>query len=137
MESKDQQETPTKTPAAQHPGFKIIAGLIISSVVGFFVFGWLAGVGLYGPMIPAAFPGLGINLTSNRRSYVLGAVAAVVGGGLAVLAEWKNFPFITDGSLSFFLSNLSELSGRTHLLMLVGVALGFFLGTNFSKAPKS
>lgn len=58
----------------------------------------------------------------------MGVTCGALGLLLGVFTEWRTAPFVTDGSLSFFLAHLHKLSVVTQALILVGAACGYWFG---------
>ena len=105
-----------------------LAGAVIGGVVGYFVFRWLARSGLYGIIIPGALLGLGAGLAARGQSIVLGVIAGCATLALSIVAEWSLFPFIKDGSLSYFITHLHTLPAIKLIMMAIGVGLAYWLG---------
>jgi hypothetical protein len=105
-----------------------LVGAMIGGVLGFYTFGWLVGQGFYGLMIPGALLGLGCSLLAQHPSTARGIVCGLATLGLGVFCEWKFFPFAADGTLSYFLKNLSSLKPLTFLMIGVGALIAFWIG---------
>lgn len=105
-----------------------VAGAVVGGVVGYFVFRWLARQGFYGVMIPGALLGLGAGLAARGRSQALGVICAIGAIGLAIFAEWATFPFVKDGSLSFFVAHVYELPAVKLVMMGLGALCAYWFG---------
>ena len=105
-----------------------IAGAIAGGVAAYFAFAILLRQGFYGLALTGALVGLGCGLLSRIVSNVLGAVCAVAGVVLALLLEWHFRPFITDDSLSYFLTHIQDLQRWTQLMIVLSGVFGFWFG---------
>jgi len=105
-----------------------LIGGAVGGVLGFYTFGWLEGHGFYGLAIPGAFLGLGCGLVAQHRSRPRGVACAVAALLLSIYAEWKYHPFLADGSLTYMLRHLNELSPVTLLMMTIGAGVAYWVG---------
>lgn len=106
-----------------------LAGGIVGGIAGFFLYKWLIGYGLYGPMIPGTLLGLGWGLASRHRSHVDGAIAAILALILGVFSAWQTVFLGDDKSLVTFLAHLTtRLSPPMIIMILIGGAMGYWLG---------
>ena len=101
-----------------------LLGAAIGGVVGYYAYVWGLGQGLKAGVLPGAFIGLGSGLLSTRPSKLRGAICGVAALGLGLFAEWRNFPFIADEGLGYFLGHVHRLNP----LVLIMIGLGAFLG---------
>lgn len=104
----------------------VLLGAIGGGVAGYLAFAWLLQYGLYGLVLPGGLLGIGAGMARNRSI----ALAALCGGAataLGVLAEWRNFPFVADTSLSYFLTHLYDLRAVTVVMIALGGAIGFWV----------
>jgi len=122
--------TTTASPVLRHTLILIrgILGAAIGGVLGYFAFGWLARAGLYGIMVPGLLLGLGAGLVARGSSQALGILCALAAIVLAVFTEWKAFPFVKDGSFSFFLSHLHQLPAVKLVMMGLGALAAYWFG---------
>ena len=112
-----------------------LLGAVVGGTVGYFAFGWALREGFYALALPGALLGLGAGMASRVHSNLLGAICGVAALVLSVFSEWSWRPFGADGSLSYFLSNLSQLTSMTWLMIVVGTLFGFWFGQG--RAPAS
>ena len=105
-----------------------LAGAAIGGAIGYLVFRWLARSGLYGIIVPGALLGLGAGLAARGHSMLLGVIAACAALVLSIFAEWSLFPFIKDGSLSYFVTHVHTLPAIKLIMMAIGVGLAYWLG---------
>jgi len=126
----------SKVCAMSEKTFDVIAhlrgvlGMIVGAVAGYFVFVWLVDQGFYALVLPGATLGLGCGYASRIRSPWLAAIGGVGAALLLIFCEWKVFPFVADGSLSYFVAHLHQLRGLTLIFLLLGILAGawFSLG---------
>jgi hypothetical protein len=104
----------------------VLAGAIAGGVLGYFGFWWLVQQGLYGLMLPGALLGLGAGIAKNR-SVILAVLCGLAAVGLGLFAEWSQFPFIKDDSLTYFLLHVHELKPVTLLMILAGGVIAFWV----------
>ncbi len=104
----------------------VLGGALLGGVIGHFGAFWMAQQGFKAMVLPGGLIGLGAGMTqhSSRALPIICGVLALLNG---LLTEWLVFPFIKDDSLSFFLTHLTDLSGATHLMILAGTAIGFWV----------
>lgn len=103
-----------------------VLGAIAGAVAGYIAFVLLLRIGLYALVAPGALIGIGASFARSRSMAVpimCGALALVA----SILIEWIERPFAVDGSLSFFLSNLGELSTVTKIFVALGVVAAVWL----------
>ena len=105
-----------------------LVGAAIGGVVGYYVYTWGLGYGLKAGVIPGAFIGLGSGLLSARRSTARGVICGVASLALGLFAEWRNFPFIADESLGYFLRHVHQLNPLVLIMIVLGTFLGFRWG---------
>ena len=105
-----------------------LAGGILGGCLGYFLFSVVVRQGFYAIILPGALIGMGCGCLSGRKSLSLGIACAIGGLLLGIITEWRFAPFIKDKSLSFFLSNLHQLTRVTQILILVGSFLAFWFG---------
>lgn len=103
-----------------------LAGAMVGGALGFFAFGWLVRQGFYAPAIPGVLLGVGGGLLARRRSHLLAAICGMFATALCLFAEWRHFPFLRDGSLSYFLAHLAELKPLTLMMVALGGFAGFW-----------
>jgi hypothetical protein len=107
-----------------------LVGGVVGGVVGYFVFAWLIQYGLWAPVIPGAFAGLGCGLLARTDSNARGGLCALVALAIGVVSEWKLLspPFQTDGSLPDYLKQIHQLPPPTLFMLALGGFLGFWWG---------
>jgi hypothetical protein len=116
----------------------VLAGAVIGACVGHLGVGWLWGQGYYAMILPGGLCGLGAGVFRTRSRiapFICGILAIVA----TLYAEWRYFPFVTDGSLRFFLSHLTSLQTMTIIDLVVGAVIGFYVpfrrGQDAKRAP--
>lgn len=103
-----------------------LAGALVGGAAGFFAFGWLAGQGFYAMALPGIALGVGAGIAATDRSLTLAMLCGALALLLSIFAEWKNFPFVQDDSLGYFLTHLFDLRPFTLLMLAVGTVGGFW-----------
>ena len=103
-------------------------GAVIGAALGYAVFWGLVKVGIAAIIAPGALTGAIASRMSGRQSVEVGVIAAVVGAIATILSEWSLFPFIKDGSLTYFIAHLHQLRPATMLLGAAGIFCAFFYG---------
>jgi hypothetical protein len=104
----------------------VLLGAIVGGVVGFFVTAFIAGQGMKAMAIPGGLVGLGAGVVTCR-SIVPAILCGLFALGLGIFTEWHLFPFIADGSFSYFVSHLHHLSAFTLIMIAVGGFIGFWV----------
>lgn len=105
-----------------------LAGAIVGAVVGHFLFYAIATQGFYAIAVPGALLGLGCGALSGRRSVVLGIVCGAGGLAIALYSEWRVFPFIKDGSFSYFLAHVQDLTLVSKVAIALNAGFGLWFG---------
>jgi len=124
----------TSSSGQKSAGFDVVTflrglgGALVGAAVGLVLFTFLLRYGVYAMAVPGALVGVACGWSINRRSLGLGIVCAAVAATNMILAEWWNFPFRNDKSLTFFLLNLGQLSLLFWLSLLLGCGLAFAFG---------
>ncbi len=103
-------------------------GAVIGAALGYAVFWGLAKLNIAAIIVPGALTGAVASRMSGRPSVEVGVIAAVVGAIATILSEWSLFPFVKDGSLTFFIAHLHELRPATLLLGAAGIFCAFYYG---------
>ncbi len=103
-------------------------GAILGGLLGYYIFFWMVRQGFYAIIIPGTLLGLGFGLLSGIRSMAAGIVCGALAVVLGFFAEWRVFPFIEDGSLTFFVTHVHELTPVTWIMIGLGGLFGFWLG---------
>ena len=144
MHASEQADQPSSEATRANPSAALawargLAGAAAGGALGHFAFGWLLNSGvlgyrLYAIALPGALLGLGAGLASGRKSVPLGILCAVLAVGLGVLTEWRFLPFVDDKSLSFFLANVNQLTGMTHVMIGLGGLMGLWFGVGRGRA---
>jgi hypothetical protein len=113
----------------RHPAADVavgLAGAAVGGAVGYFAFVWLAGQGFYALALPGVLLGVGAGLLARRRSLALAVTCGVLALGLGAFAEWRQFPFVKDGSLTYFITHLFDLRPLTLIFIALGGLGGFW-----------
>lgn len=105
-----------------------LVGMAVGGAAGYWVVDWLTDQGLYAISLIGLLMGLGCGALSGRRSIVLGVLCAIATAVFTIYVEWAFFPFVADGSLPFFLKNLSQVLRAHQILMVLGVGCGLWFG---------
>jgi hypothetical protein len=103
-----------------------LLGAALGGAAGYFVTGWLARQGFYAMALPGASIGLGAGLLVTKRCPGVAIFCGILALALGVFTEWKHFPFIRDGSLSYFIRHVGELRPLTLILIGLGTAAGYW-----------
>jgi hypothetical protein len=103
-------------------------GGIVGGLVGYLIFTWLSKYNLDGLAIPGALLGLGAGLAARGQSHLLGISCGIAAALLSVFSEWSAFPFIKDGSLSFFLAHIHHLAPPKLVMFALGTGLAYWFG---------
>jgi hypothetical protein len=107
---------------------KGLAGSLLGAVLGYFVFDFALGNGLYMMVAPGALVGLGCGYLSGVRSLPIGVLAAVIALVFSLFLEWHFLPFRADRSLSFFLQNIADVNKMDLIMIGVSTLFGFWFG---------
>jgi hypothetical protein len=107
-----------------------LVGAAIGGVIGYYIYLWGLRQGLVAGVFPGAFVGLGGGLASARPSTTRGVILGVAALGLGLFAEWKNFPFVADESLPYFLAHVHQLKPLTLIMIALGAFLGYRWGSD-------
>jgi hypothetical protein len=107
-----------------------LVGAALGGAIGFWLFGQLLKVNLYGLVLPGALLGLGCDLLSRHVSTARGIACGVAGLVLGLFAEWWHFPFQDDPSFAYFLAHLGSLDRGVwaYAMLAVGTLLAFWWG---------
>ena len=103
----------------------VLMGAVAGGLVGYFGFFWIARQGFYALVLPGGLLGAGAGLFANRSTAVCigcGLMALALG----LLAEWQFAPFISDGSLGYFVGHLYQLRPITLIMIAAGAVIGFW-----------
>ena len=113
-----------------------LAGAVAGGVLGFLAVGWLARQGFYGIALPGVLLGTGANWATRRlpTPLPLAILCALLGLGLSMTAEWRNFPFLADPGLGYFLSHLEDLRPASWAMILLSGFAGFYF--TWRKRPR-
>jgi hypothetical protein len=118
----------------------VLLGAALGGALGYLLFFWLAGQGLYGLALPGGLLGLGAGIFKTRSKAVpiLCGLSALA---LGLFTEWRYEPFMANGSLGYFVSHLHHLQPITLVMVAVGTLIGFWvpfrLGQEARKAQPS
>jgi hypothetical protein len=103
-----------------------LTGAVAGGIVGYFGFFWLASQGFYALALPGALVGFGAGVVKNN-SIVVAVLCGIAALALGIFTEFRFAPFVDDGSFSFFLTHLHQLTPVTWVMMVVGAAIGFYV----------
>jgi hypothetical protein len=109
-------------------------GAILGAFAGSAIFVGLAKIGLYALIAPGALTGMGGAWLSRVYSPVVGVICIAVATAATILCEWFMFPFIVDGSLSYFVTHLHKLRTMAMLFGGIGIIVAFVFGKGSSPA---
>ena len=115
--------------ASGHSGMILLRGLLqalVGGAVGYVVFRWLLGLGLYLLPLPGAVLGVAAGL-GKGRSIPLAVASGVLALLVGILTQWDYSPFPHDPGLWYFVTHLNQLPIRAMLSILLGAFLGFWL----------
>ncbi len=110
-----------------------LLGAVVGGAIGHFVFLWIAKQGFYAMILPGALVGFGATFGKARHVSVP-IICGVLALALGYFSEWRFAPFIKDGSLDYFVKNISKLKPVTNLMIIVGGILGFWIP--FRRQPR-
>ena len=105
-----------------------LAGAAAGGVFGYVVFDWIRRQDFYALILPGGMLGLGCNLLARHPSRWRGIVCALAALVLGLYTEWSFWPFVADGTFSYFLTHVSQLKPITLVMIVVGGALAYWLG---------
>jgi hypothetical protein len=105
-----------------------ILGGIAGGTIGYFVFFYATGQGLYPMVLPGALVGLGCGAMLGTKSNAMGIVCGLSALALGLFIEWQFAPFEHDRSFGFFLLHLNQLRSMTLILIVLGALLAFAFG---------
>jgi hypothetical protein len=104
----------------------VLIGAVAGGLIGYFGFLWIARQGFYALVLPGGLVGFGAGLSPNKSTAV-----CLVCGFLALtagfLAEWKFAPFISDGTVGYFVTHLHQLQPITLIMIALGGFIGFWV----------
>ena len=103
-----------------------LVAALIGGIVGCFAFLWIIKQGFYALILPGGLVGIAASQFKSRSLAVCiacGALALAFG----LYAEWSFAPFKKDVSFGYFLTHVHQLKPVTLLMILAGVAMGFWL----------
>lgn len=112
-----------------------VFGMAIGAVVGYGLYRILLPYGLYALAIPGAIMGLGCGFASRVYSPRLGLISGLAAIPVTLISEWWHFPFVDDGSLSYFLGHLTQLKTGTWILGILGILLAAWFGLGRPPEP--
>ena len=105
-----------------------LTGAAAGGVFGHVLFQWIVRQGFYALIVPGGMLGLGCGLLARHPSKVRGIVCGLAALGLGIYSEWTCFPFVANGSFSYFLAHISELKPLTFVMISVGGLVAYWLG---------
>lgn len=110
------------------PLIRGLCGAAVGGLIGYYVFDWILDQGFYAMVLSGALLGVGFGLASREISVINGVVSGGLALGLGLFVEWKNFPFIKDESIGYFLSHVHQLKPITLIMIGLGVFIAFMAG---------
>jgi hypothetical protein len=114
-----------------------VAGALAGGIVGYFVFGWLAGQGFYAVALPGVLVGVGAGWFPRERSLPLAVGCGILALLLGLFAEWKHFPFVKDESFGYFITHVLDRRPFTLLMLALGAFAGFWFAWRSGGNPAS
>ncbi|MFT4637441.1 MAG: hypothetical protein ACI8T1_000750 [Verrucomicrobiales bacterium] len=99
-----------------------LAGGILGGFLGYHAFFWAYKQGFYAMILPGALIGFGASFAYCRH-LAIPIVCALGALGLGLFTQGQ----ITNGSWSYFISNLAKLKTMTWVMISLGSALAFWL----------
>lgn len=105
-----------------------LLGGIVGGALGYAVFFFLAGQGLYAMVLPGALLGLGCGYLSRISSLGLGTLCGLSAIFLGLFIEWQFAPFIVDDRFGYFMTHLHDLRPMTLIMIALGGIFGFWFG---------
>ncbi len=110
------------------PLIRGLFGAAVGGTVGYFAFAWILSQGFYAMILPGAAVGLGFGASTRERSTVYKFVSAILALGLGFFAEWRFFPFVKDGSFTYFVTHVHQLRPVSLLMIALGGVFAFWFG---------
>jgi hypothetical protein len=104
----------------------VLLGAAVGGLLGYVLFSWLAGQGLYGLALPGGLLGLGAGVFKTR-SKMVPIVCGLSALALGLFTEWRYEPFVADGSLRYFVLHVHQLQPITLLMVAAGTLIGFWV----------
>ena len=99
---------------------------VLGGVAGYFGFFWIYKQGFYALVLPGGLVGIAASQFKSK-SVAVCVVCGLLALAFGLFAEWKLRPFIKDDSLGYFLTHVHQRPGITLIMIVAGVALGFWL----------
>lgn len=113
-----------------------IIGAVFGAALGVLAY-WLAVRKGYLLLAAVALaPGLGGGLAARRRSLAWGVVLGIASVVLAIVVEWRFWPFEADGSFAYFLTHLHHLPWKSQLSLIAGLVVGCYFGMGRDRKKK-
>ena len=107
---------------------RCLTGAAVGGVLGHFLFLWIAQQGLYAMVLPGAALGLGAGALAKTRSLTCGIISGLLALALAIVTEWRLFPFARDDSFAFFITHVHGLPPIKLTMIGLGGLLAFWFG---------
>jgi hypothetical protein len=105
-----------------------LIGGAIGGALGYYAFFFMVRQGLYPMVLPGALVGPGCGALLGTKSNAMGIACGVCALLLGFFIEWQFAPFVTDRSLSYFITHIHQLRSMTLILIVIGALLGFAFG---------
>lgn len=104
----------------------VLLGAAVGGALGYVLFFAVARQGFYGLVLPGGLLGLGAGIFRSR-SKVVAVACGLLALGLGLFTEWRFAPFVTDGSLGYFVSHVHQLRPVTLIMIGAGGLIGFWV----------
>ena len=101
-----------------------LVGALAGGALGYLGFVLALRSGFYALMLPGGLIGLGGGWLVKDRSPLRATLCGIFAAALGLFAEWRNFPFVADPSLGYFVTHLQQLRGLTLIMLAAGTAFG-------------
>ena len=83
-----------------------LTSAVAGAAIGYSCVALFARQGFHAIVLPAALPGFLAGITPKERSIWWAALYGAIGMLSALFTEWRFRPFITDGSLAYFIRHI-------------------------------
>ncbi len=113
-----------------------IIGAIIGGFVGYQLFVWILGQGLYAIILPPSLLGLGAGLGSRQRIQFLAVLCGLAGLALGLFVEWRTFPFVADDSGLYFVTHVHQLKPISWIMIALGAWFSYRLALGVSSPTR-
>ena len=104
----------------------LLIGAVVGGFIGYHGFDWVFRHGFYAMVLPGGLLGIGAGFARNR-SVLLALLCGIAAMTLGLYKEWSRWPFVVDGSFSYFVQHAYDLNPVTILMIAAGGFLGFWM----------